>query len=354
MFHNSILWCKKIARITLDFVLLFYGLLHYQLNQKKPLRLRTPQSAYLAMIRLFCVTSGWSNDILSKWFSLFDKPIHLPDYHGILGNYSQNDIKEITSNLETNGYYIFPQKLPQEIIAQLYEFALHQECIPRPLDNATSNTPLPPRQYDRNNLIASVYDFSAEASMNNVNVQALLSDHSVLGVAQSYLKSSPKIDPIAFWWSTPFTRTPQINSAQLFHFDMDRIKWLKFFFFLTDVTIENGPHVFISKSHRTGAIPRSLLKAGYARHNDEEVFKHFPPEDVKTFTIPKGTILAEDTRGLHKGTPLIQGERLVLELQFSNSQFGAITQIIENITFQDKKLLTLAQLQPELFKLYPI
>jgi hypothetical protein len=33
--------------------------------------------------------------------------------------------------------------------------------------------------------------------------------------------------------------------------------------------------------------------------------------------------LAEDTRGLHKGKHVVRGDRLMLQLQFSNSLFGA-------------------------------
>jgi hypothetical protein len=40
-------------------------------------------------------------------------------------------------------------------------------------------------------------------------------------------------------------------------------------------------------------------------------------------TGPRGTILAEDTRGLHKGKPVAKGDRLVLEFEFSSSMFGA-------------------------------
>jgi hypothetical protein len=91
---------------------------------------------------------------------------------------------------------------------------------------------------------------------------------------------------------------------------------------LTDVGPENGPHKFIAGSHRTGGIPGELLKKGYARLTDEEVAPHYRPADFIEFTAPRGTIIAEDTRGLHKGQHVNSGHRLMLQIQFSNSLFG--------------------------------
>lgn len=343
---------KKIGRIILDLISLTYGLLFYAFNQKKPLNQRTAANAHLSLIRLFCLTSGFSNDLLSKCISLFDKPISLPNYHGILGDFTKDQVEDISTRIRSDGFYVFNKKLPADLIKSLYHYASIQDCIPRRMDNDHSNAPLLKTRYDKHHLLSSVYDFSLETTLANGDVQALLRDNSILAVAQSYLQSSPKVDVPAFWWSTPFSNKPQENSAQLFHFDMDRIKWIKFFIFLTDVTIENGPHVFIRKSHKTGNIPRQILKAGYSRHPDETIYKFYPKEDIQTFVVPAGTILAEDTRGLHKGTNLIRGERLVLELQFSNSLFGAITSPIQELEIRDTKLWSLSRNHPALFKLY--
>jgi len=40
------------------------------------------------------------------------------------------------------------------------------------------------------------------------------------------------------------------------------------------------------------------------------------------FLAPRGTVIAEDTRGLHKGRHVEEGDRLMLQLQFSNVLFG--------------------------------
>ncbi len=341
-------------RFTRDVYLLFYGLLYYQFNKKKPLNERTPPSAHLSMIRLFCQTSGRSNDFISKCISLIDKPIKLENTSGILGDLSQNRLNEINQSLESNGYVTFEKILPQNLIESLYQFALTQECTLRPMDEAQIYNPGVKAIYSKEKPLSSVYDIPFEAMASNAEIQALLRDNSFIAIAQNYLKASAKADYGAFWWSTPCSKKAQSNSAQMYHFDMDRFKWLKVFIFLTDVTIENGPHVFIRKSHSTNAIPKSLLKAGYTRLDDSAVEEHFPQDDIKTFTVPAGTIHIEDTRGLHKGTTLIKGERLVLELQYSNCLFGAASPCIKNVIIQDEKMRQYAKLHPKLFRLYPV
>jgi hypothetical protein len=149
-----------------------------------------------------------------------------------------------------------------------------------------------------------------------------MSDASLLAVAQTYLRAAPIVDVTSMWWHTAFSDQPDEEAAQMYHFDMDRIRWLKVFIYLTDVTPMHGPHCFVAGSHRSGGIPEAMLSKGYARLSDEEVFLHYPRKNLMEFSAPAGTIIIEDTRGLHKGKVVEHGDRLMLQLQFSNSLFG--------------------------------
>ena len=86
--------------------------------------------------------------------------------------------------------------------------------------------------------------------------------------------------------------------------------------------IKNGAHSFISGSNRSFGIPAELLKGYYIRLNDRDVFQFYAPEDRIEFTGLRGTIIAEDTRGLHKGKHVQAGDRLIFQLQYCNSVFG--------------------------------
>jgi hypothetical protein len=58
------------------------------------------------------------------------------------------------------------------------------------------------------------------------------------------------------------------------------------------------------------------------RLTDEEVASAFDDNKIIEFSAPRGTIIAEDTRGLHKGKHVQKGDRLIFQIQFSNSLFG--------------------------------
>ena len=71
---------------------------------------------------------------------------------------------------------------------------------------------------------------------------------------------------------------------------------LKAFIFLNDCDLSNGPHHFLAKSH----INSELTKRNY--YTDEEVREYSRSSGFKEVisVVPKGTIILEDTRGLHK------------------------------------------------------
>jgi hypothetical protein len=108
-------------------------------------------------------------------------------------------------------------------------------------------------------------------------------------------------------------------NAQLYHQDRDRLSFLKFFVYLTDVEVENGPHMYIRGTHRK--TPWSLRSDG--RKTDAIVEQAGLGGRVAEMIGPSGTLMAVDTAGLHKGKPPISGDRLVLQVEFATSLFGA-------------------------------
>ena len=284
---------------------------------------RTPPLGYQALIQLFCESGGRSSDLLSRWVSRLNPPYALPSASGVLGSLSSVEVAAVAEVLRSRGYYVFSRKLPADTCDRLLEFGLRHPSEVREEEGASLGAAAR-RVYgdDRRAPKGVRYDFLAQDLLANPDVQALLFDASILAIAQAYLRSRPIADVLTMWWNTAYSDTPSEAAAQLYHFDMDRIKWLKFFIYLTDVGPENGPHTFVAGSHRTGGIPSELLKRGYARLTDAEVLRHYSDTDLVEFTGSRGTILAEDTRGLHKGRHVTHGDRLVLQLQFSNSLFG--------------------------------
>jgi hypothetical protein len=162
------------------------------------------------------------------------------------------------------------------------------------------------------------YDIAQSDIVANATVQQLLMDSGLHRVAQAFLRCSPVLDLLAMWWSRPFHRGASTEAAQLYHFDMDRIKFLKFFFYLSDVTPESGPHCYVRGSSKRK--PPAILRDG--RISDEDIHSHYPQEDIVEICGEAGSIIAVDTRGWHKGKALTAGERLLLQFEYTNSMFG--------------------------------
>jgi hypothetical protein len=294
---------------------LLCGLFVYILTKK------TPNFGYKSMIHLFCLTGGLSNDLLSRAIGFCKKPYAFGKVQGVLGDLTAAEQTKIVGNLRQHGFHVFADRLSDELCEQLLEFATTQPCKMRPMsgqDTAVARLVVYPRSAPQ----TVRYDFSTQDLLNNPQVQGLLADLSFAAIAQDYLQARPKIDVLSMWWHTAYSDKPDKDAAQFFHFDMDRPKWVKFFIYLTDVSADNGPHVFVQGSHKTAAIPATMLDKGYARLTDEEVETHFGRKNIVEFVAPRGTIIAEDTRGLHKGKHVKQDDRLILQIQFSNSLFG--------------------------------
>jgi hypothetical protein len=284
---------------------------------------RTDPWAHQALIQLFCATGGRFNDLLSSGISLCSKRLAIARPVGVLGDLGGDAVSRSANELRARGFAVFPHALPDDMCDRLMQFTRETPALVRRMDHEIAGAAARVALFDPEHPLAVRYDYPTEALLGNPDVQALLSDPSLLALAQEYLGSRPRADVLSMWWHTSFHTQPDSEAAQFYHFDMDRIKWLKIFVYLTDVGPEDGPHSFIEGSHRSGGIPASMLTRGYVRLSDEEVLGHYGAARQIEFSAPRGTVIVEDTRGLHKGKAVTGRSRLVLQLQFSNSLFGA-------------------------------
>jgi hypothetical protein len=311
---------------------------------------RTPNFAYQSMLQLFCATGGTSNDAMSSLLTLMHRPYTLPDACGLLGDLSADDVETVGSNIRKRGYHVFKQRLPDGLCDELLNCATTTPCVRRGTDGE-DRADLRVERFPRGNPDGVRYDFSEQELIDNPLIQKLMADRSFIAVAQNYLQAQPIVDVVAMWWNVASSR-PDKGAAQYWHFDMDRIKWLKFFVYLTDVGPENGPHSFVEGSHRSGGISGSLLQKGYSRLTDEEVSSNYSPDKFIEFTAPRGTVIAEDTRGLHKGKHVTKSDRLIFQMQFSNSLFGCDNPVSRVTQVLDRGLKEMIGRYPRLYSNY--
>lgn len=309
---------KSLAVSLAHAAFLIIGLLQYWIFGKNNVR------AHRAMIYFFCRSGGKFNDWCNRIISAISGSMPIRPMTGVLGDMSGSAGKVALAHLIEKGYLTFERALPPHVCDRLMQFALNTPGSVRPMDGEES--PAAPRfaVFDAKHPIAVRYDYLASDLLANSDIQNLLADRSILRLAEMYLEARPRFDILSMWWHTNFHTQPDSEAAQFFHFDLDRLKWLKVFVYLTDVGPNDGPHSFIAGSHTSNGIPQELLKKGYTRLSDEEVIRHYGPEQEIRFAAPRGTIIVEDTRGLHKGNAVLDNHRLILQLQLSNSLFGAV------------------------------
>jgi ectoine hydroxylase-related dioxygenase (phytanoyl-CoA dioxygenase family) len=301
---------------SMEWARLVHGALVHQLTGQ------TPNRAHLALVNLFTRSSGRANDSLARMLSVLHPPYHFPRRSGVLGNLDDKDFTRIQAQLEADGYYIFEGCLSDKFCENIIQQSLEADCLVLG-DEMASRPEKMHARYNRNAYEAAKYLLTEDDTTDIPEVQQLLCDESLIQVAQNYLRAKPIFTGLSLWWSAPYKDKPDAEAAQQFHFDMERIRWLRYFIYLTDVTSESGPHCFVKGSHRTGAIPEDLLKQGYVRQEDETILREYGSGAQREFTGRRGTIIAEDSRGFHKGAAPKKGDRLLLAFELSSSTFGA-------------------------------
>jgi len=120
-------------------------------------------------------------------------------------------------------------------------------------------------------------------------------DENLLAVVSSYLGLVPHLAEAYVRRNYP---SPFRTMNHYWHRDLNgRHYLLKIFVFLSDCTVENGPHEFIRGSHK-----RFDLLNGKRYFTDQEVDAAYPPHgpDRDVGMVKAGTVIIEDTRGLHR------------------------------------------------------
>ena len=221
------------------------------------------------------------------------------------------EIDTAVAGIKRDGFYVFRTPASEHLVKAMLTYAEQVPCEAR-----GAGTPL--ETYPRSSPAVGRYDIHEEQALGCAEVQDFATDPAMAVISQRYLGQSVIMDEVAFWWTTTKKAEDADLNAQLFHQDRDRLSFLKFFMYLTDVDTNTGPHVYVRGSHRR--IPWSLRADG--RMTDDAVRAAGLWGNVTELTGPAGTIMAVDTIGLHKGKTPVTSDRLALENEFSTSLFG--------------------------------
>ena len=270
----------------------------------------TPRVAYGAMRRLHTRTNGRVNDLFLSTLRYL-KPGRLPaSVSGFLGNWTAAELQRVAQAVEADGLVVLDRMLDDEACEALRNFALSTPA--RPLGQADREL------YKPDTAHALRYDIDERDILRQAEACRIALDGTFAAIANAYFRCRPVYDFTTMWWTTPHGPKNYSQAAQEFHYDMDRLFFLKCFVYLTDVNLATGPHVFVTGSHRRK--PPQLRRDG--RYTDAEIESHYPRDRILSICGKRGTVFVADTRGFHKGLSVLEGDRLVLQVEFAVSLFG--------------------------------
>jgi hypothetical protein len=109
-----------------------------------------------------------------------------------------------------------------------------------------------------------------------------------------------------------------IGSGQGWHRDSAPYKQTKLIIYLSAVTETSGPFEYLPGSHTRSsvlsAVINSKFKCNQYRFSDSEIQQFMIDSAISSskITAVEGTALLVDTRGLHRGSPIIEGTRYAM------------------------------------------
>jgi hypothetical protein len=212
---------------------------------------------------------------------------------------------EVVADLRRDGNRILPFKLAEQDIAEIKAFAFSTPAYDKNINDVIAVAPgaIPP---GRPRFVWRMGDL--------VKLQAIkriILNGPYCAIAQEYLGCRPLLAHVNLMLDAP---CEGVFEPYQYHYDNDGPAFLKFFLFLTDISPGTGAHHFIVGSQGPTK-PPSVARSGL--YSDEQIFAVYERCREVVAQGPAGTILAEDTKGFHRGSEITRDFRLLLQLEFS-------------------------------------
>ena len=232
------------------------------------------------------------------------------------------NVEEVVSALKTDGLYA-GLELPQNIVEDVQQYAMNTPCY----GNRDENLPfLFAEKGQAEAKFQKVFRCASYPTLPQPSIQKVVYDPGLLAIATAYLGAVPVYVASELLWSFPVETTwdEQIQMAQVFHYDLDDYRSIKFFFYLTDVGLTSGPHASIRGTHKNKRLIHQLLGQRCASIPDHQIVSDYGAENVVTLVGDAGFGFVEDSCCFHKGSLPTERARLMLQVEFSINYYDNI------------------------------
>ncbi len=241
------------------------------------------------------------------------------------------DIDRMVDSLRKDGICLGIH-LPRDIREQIFQYTKNTLCYGH-------GKPYWGFYYHEKNTISHKHNLNLTAAdyFNTANcqvIQRIIDDPILLEIARKYLGGIPVHQGTRLRWTfrTNLSALEKFKYNRTFHYDLDDYAAIKFFFYLTDVDMEDGPHVCIMRSHTSKNVLHRLLRG---MHNDEQITDYYGVENVNVLCGTAGFGFVEDTFIMHKGLTPTNNDRLILIIEYALRDYGMKHDCIQEAQLQE-------------------
>jgi len=229
------------------------------------------------------------------------------------------NLPQVITSLEKESLYL-GLNLPQNLVQGILDFAKSEVCYGDRKPNFGFyylQKEQAESQYEKSFVTAHYFNTAESCPA----IATLIHDPTLLAIAATYLGVKPVHVSTRLWWSlaTQASGHDRRKAAQMFHYDLDDYRFLKFFFYLTDVDDSMGPHICVLGSHRRKRFTHELFRK---RFSDTAILQYYDSEKVIKICGNAGFGFVEDTLCFHKGEPPLAGDRLMLQIEYATYDYG--------------------------------
>ncbi|WP_414566576.1 hypothetical protein [Anabaena sp. CCY 9613] len=246
--------------------------------------------------------------------------------------FQEIDVDQVVNSLNKYGCYL-GIKLPKNISWKIMKFALSTDCYGN-LDSKCGFSYSQKKQAEEKNKapfsIATYFNVDVLCPV----IKRLSDDPAIRMIAAKYMKTEPIFTDARLWWTFAVDETNYDagKTAGFFHYDQDDYSCLRFFFYLTDVDLQSGPHICILGSHTKKKITQII---SLTQRTDQEVLDYYNHEDILTIGGEAGSGFIEDPYCFHKATRPILKDRLVLQLRFATRDYGVLKSSVDPLLLKN-------------------
>lgn len=236
------------------------------------------------------------------------------------------DVDEAVKFIKKDGCYL-GLKLPKNVLQEIIDFTQQNDCYGDAEPNmgfVYADKQSIEADYNRQFVRGDYFN----STLNCPAIKNLTRDRRLLEIARAYFGAEPVVSGTRLWWLFVNKTEYDLNTgAYFFHYDLDDYQCLKVFFYITDVTLANGSHVYVRGSHKKKKL--KYLLSLFKLRSDREIVEYYGKENLVHISGEAGTGFVEDVTCFHKATPPQQSDRLMLQIQFSLTNFGNTDDLVD-------------------------